>query len=259
MSTATVPASVEILPGYEVIAHLRRGEDTDVYDAWSHERDCRCIVKTLVPGASRTARARLLREGQMLVHYTHPNLVRGYEVHTSPVAAVVMETVTGETLGHLIAYSGRSPLAELCALGVHVSSVLGYLHRDGVLHLDVKPSNIVCQEEQAKLLDLGIAGAFGRSRGYGTPAYMAPEQRRGGIIGPATDVWGLGVTLYEAATGAGPFSADDPLPGRTASPIGKIRRLPRPVADVIDSCLAPVADDRPELRELADVLRHQLD
>ena len=68
-----------------------------------------------------------------------------------------------------------------------------------------------------------------------------------------------GAASPSAATGAGPFSADDPLLGRTASPIGKIRRLPRPVADVIDSCLAPVADDRPELRELADVLRHQLD
>ncbi len=236
----------QLLPGYTCIAHLRRGEDTDVYDAWSSDRECRCIVKRVAPGAPRAARARLLTEGTHLNTLTHPHLVRAYEVHTRP-AAVILETLTGATLSHVIEFEGRSPLAELGVLAVQLSSVLGYLHRHGLIHLDVKPSNIVCQDGQVKLIDLGIAAPPGRSRGYGSPGYMAPEQRRGGQVGPATDVWGLGRTLFEAATG-------EPARREAAQPappsVRTLRRLPRTLADIIDACHAVDPAQRPSLAEV---------
>jgi len=249
-----------IAPGYRVFGLLRRGEDVDVYDAWSDERDARVVVKALRPdrAGDRTARRRLLEEGRTLLRLTHPNLVRAYEVIARPAPLVVLETLTGETLGHMIDGTGpRLPISELGALGVQLTSALTYLHRNGLLHLDVKPSNIVCESEQAKLIDLGIARAPGRGRkGVGTAAYMAPEQVRGGKLTPATDVWGLGVTLYEAATRATPFGDEGARGMNGPAPrIQTHRRLPRRVAELIDACLDSDPAGRPTLAQVTGVLR----
>ena len=249
-----------VAPGYRVFELLRRGDEVDVYDVWSDERDCRCVVKALRPDrlADRSARRRLLAEGRLLHSMTHPHLVRVYEVSDRPLPLVVMETLTGATLGYLIEDDGpRLATAEIAVLGVQLCSALTYLHARDVLHLDLKPANIICQGEQAKLIDLGIARAPGRSkRGVGTPAYMAPEQARGGRLSAATDIWGLGAVLYEAATRTLPFGAD----GWTAStpaplPVGRLRRLPTSMARMIDQCLAPRPQDRPELPQVARILR----
>lgn len=249
-----------IAPGYRVFGLLRRGEDVDVYDAWSDERDARVVVKTVRPDrvADRTARRRLVAEGRTLLRLTHPNLVRAYEIHERPVPLVVLETLTGETLGHMIDGAGpRLPVFELGALGVQLVSALTYLHRNGLLHLDVKPSNIVCQAEQAKLIDLGIARRPGRGcTGVGTAAYMAPEQVRGATLTPATDVWGLGVTLYEAASRTTPFGDDGPGRGGDRAPrIATRRRLPRQVAELVDASLDPDPARRPTLAQAKGVLR----
>ena len=76
------------VPGHVVIDHLNRGPDLDVWDVWSEHRACRCIVKTLAPGAGRGARTRLLREGRLLKRFAHPHLVRAYEVHEDLPAVV---------------------------------------------------------------------------------------------------------------------------------------------------------------------------
>lgn len=246
----------EVAPGHRVLRHLRRGEDTDVYDAWSEERTCRVIVKTLVPGTTSTsARRRLLAEGRHLLALTHPNLVRAYEVHTRPRTAIVLETLTGETLGHLIADVGRLPVAEIGALGAQLCSVVGYLHRADLLHLDIKPSNLVCQDTQTKLLDLGIARRPGPvRRGFGTPVYLSPEQASGRRVSAATDVWGIGVTLWEAATGELPFGVTGVRPERPQVAIRTRRRLPRDLAAAIDGCLARDPRERPTVAELAPTM-----
>jgi serine/threonine protein kinase len=98
---------------------------------------------------------------------------------------------------------------ELAHLGLHLGSAIRYLHAHGWLHLDLKPSNVISECGRAKLIDLSVARPPGAAHGgIGTLYYMAPEQVRGGELGPAADVWGIGAVLFEAATGEPAF--DDP-------------------------------------------------
>ena len=246
------------LPDYTVLAHLHRGQDVDVYDVWSEERWCRCALKLLRTDrlADIGARAALLREARLLARLSHPHIVRAYEVIQRPRPAVVLETLQGATLEHLIVGQGRLATTDLVWLGTHLCAALRYLHRHGYLHLDLKASNIVSHHGLAKLLDLNIARPPGSGRaGEGTRHYMAPEQARGGTLSPATDVWGLGAVLFEAATGrlAFEFTSDGPrYPQleRRADSIRRHRRLPSRLAELIDGCLEPQADQRPSVEAL---------
>jgi eukaryotic-like serine/threonine-protein kinase len=251
----------EIASGYEVLEHLNRSRVLDVYDCWSTERECRCIVKALRPDrlGDPAARRRLLAEARLLTCLCHPGIVRGYEALRRPEPLLVMETLTGETLAHLIDRR-RRPLSarELAFLGLQLASAVGYLHRQGYVHLDLKPSNIVAESGRAKLIDLSIARRPGRVRpGVGTWCYMAPEQARGGRVGEAADVWGVGVVLWEAACGDTPFedeSVEYPQLEHRAPSLRSRRRLPAALADGVDRCLEPDARARPSLGQLRAAL-----
>ncbi|RKT17204.1 serine/threonine protein kinase [Streptomyces sp. 1114.5] len=259
-------AGESIAPGYPVLTHLCRTGWLDVYDCWSEERDCRCVVKVVRPDRrrERRLRERLLREGRWLTEFTHPHLVRGYGTGERPQPYAVQETLTGETLAHLLDTGPRRPAAtDLALLGLHVCSATHYLHGQGLLHLDLKPSNIVIDCRHAKVLDLSIARPPGPGTpGIGTDGYLAPEQASGGLLTSATDVWGIGITLYEAATGELPFgdvpSGDEPVspapPIAPAPPVSRSRRLPRSLAAAIDACLRLAPEERPTLPELAEAL-----
>jgi serine/threonine protein kinase len=287
MSGEPLASGVEIAPGYEVIEHLSRGRRLDVYDAWSAERGCRCVVKVVRPERAREERSRalLLREGALLERLSHPHLVRAYETVLEPAPAVVMETLGGQTLAHMIEEERRelSP-AELAHLGLQLGSAIRYLHRNEFLHLDLKPSNVVADGGRAKVIDLSLARPPGPApAGIGTWCYLAPEQARGGHLGPAADVWGIGVVLFEAATRTPAFDdpdeASDSEPSGTESrswssedseswvsgdhghedypqlreaavPVRSLRELPASLSDLIDACLSPDPDDRPPLEEL---------
>ena len=255
-----LPPGALLAPAYEVVEHLSRGEALDVYDVWSDERDCRCVAKALRPDrrGDRRARARLLREGELLARFTHPHLVRAYETVERPHLVVVLETLTGETLAHLVHRRARRlPARDLAFLGLHLCSALHYLHRHGMLHLDVKPSNIVAERGQAKLLDLSLARPPGPGRrGVGTRGYLAPEQAAGEVFTAAADVYGVGATLFTAATGRRPFEPDDeedryPQLQRAAPPVRTRRRLPLGLATLIDGCLARDPAHRPTVATLA--------
>ncbi len=195
--------------GYTVIGLLSRGNDLDVYDAWSAALEARCVVKTLRPDRLDNPKdvRRLLWEGQLLTTLHHPHLVRGYEVVEEPRPMVAMETITGYTLSALLGMRrARFPLVTLAALGEQLCAALHYLHGRDILHLDLKPGNVVSEAGKAKVIDLSLAHAPGRGpAGWGTPAYMAPEQARGDEFTTASDVWAVGLILYEAATGTQPF------------------------------------------------------
>jgi serine/threonine protein kinase len=258
----TLAEGDELAPGYRVLAHLRRGDTMDVYDVWSEVRACRCVAKMLRPDrlADRDDRRGLLREGRLLKRLTHLHIVRAYEVVEEPLPGVILETLTGATLSYLIEESyRRMDLADVALLGIQLCSALHYLHGQGYLHLDLKPSNIVVCQGLARVIDLSIARRPGHGpKGVGTRVYMAPEQARGGTLGPAADVWGIGATLYEAATGEPPFAY---LEGRRydqlerrAIPIRAHRRVPAAFAAVVDACFDPDPAGRPTVLDLTHAL-----
>jgi serine/threonine protein kinase len=258
-ATATRPDEQLAVPGYRVIERLFRKETVDIYEVWSGERRCRCVAKALRADRLDNARARerLLREGALLHALDHPHLARAYETIESPRPVVILETLTGETLDHLICRRRhRLPAVELAFLGVHLASAMHYLHGKGLLHRDLKPSNVVVQQGRAKVLDLSIATPPGPGRaGTGTFGYLAPEQATGGELTAATDVWGIGATLFAAATGASPFPEDEPFPDADhAPPIRRHRRLPAVVEGVIDACLRFDPARRPTIPEVHERL-----
>ncbi len=265
-------AGKALAPGYKIIEHLHQSNNFDVYDVWSEERACRCIAKAprqdLVE--SEKVRRSLLREGRLLKRLTHPHIVRVYETLKEPYPALILETLTGATLSHIIDTGHRRlPISDVVHLGLHLCSAIHYLHCHGILHLDLKPSNIVSERQLAKILDLSIARPPGRAkRGAGTRQYMAPEQVRGELVSPASDVWGIGAVLFETATAKTPFnvgdenetdsesSTDTDLDSceqvlRRAEPVRVHRqRVPATLADAIDSCLEPEPARRPTVEEL---------
>jgi serine/threonine protein kinase len=264
-----------LVPGYEIVEHLHQSNNFDVYEVFSEERACRCVAKAPRQDLLKVAKVRsgLLREGRLLGKLTHPHIVRLYETIEEPHPTLILETLTGETLSYIIDTNHRRlPLSSVVNLGLHLCSAIHYLHGHGILHLDLKPANIVSERGLAKILDLSIARPPGRSRkGAGTKQYMAPEQVLGERVGPATDVWGIGATLYEAATDVTPFNAEyetgsgsDQEDGsetdlkldaheqvlRRAEPVRVHRRVPATFANVVDACLEPDPTRRPTLENL---------
>ncbi|MFC9281518.1 serine/threonine-protein kinase [Streptomyces collinus] len=250
--------------GYEVLAHLARTGWLDVYDAWSDERDCRCVLKTVRADLREEDRLvrRLLREGRWLREFTHPHLVRAYETFESPEPLVVLETLTGEMLSHLVdRLRHRAAAADVALLGVQLCSAVHYLHGRGLLHLDVKPANVVVDRGHAKLLDLSLARPPGPApAGLGTCGYLAPEQVGGGPLTAAADVWGIGATLFDVATGGPPFDGPGTRsrPVSSAPPVGSRRRLPAALAAAVDACLLTDAGSRPTVAELSTALEATL-
>lgn len=266
-----------IAPGYEVIEHLRRGNDLDVYDAWSEERGSRCIVKALRSDRDRSrARHSLLREGELLERFTHPHIVRAYETIAEPTPMVVIETLTGATLSVEIAEGPEPRADDVAHLGLQLASAIRYLHRNGYLHLDLKPSNVIAEAGRAKLIDLSLARPPGDAHpGIGTYHYLSPEQARGGLLTEAADVWGLGAVLFEAATGEAPFDDDPdafatvasnsdtysdaepdryPQLERAARRPESVRPVEAPLADLIAGCLATDPIERPSIEQLMATL-----
>ena len=266
-STAKTPlapgiAGEEIVPGYEVVRLLRRGSRLDTYDVYSQERYCRCVLKVLTADRQAEDRCRdaLIREGNLLRDLTHPHLLRAYEVVEAPRTAIVLETLTGDTLAALIEDAPLSPL-DTALLGSQLASALGYLHRHGWLHLDVKPSNVVVQSGRAILLDLSVASRPGDGRPHaGTVGYLAPEQVSGRGLSPSADVFGLAVTMGEALTGQLPM--EDPSwrrSSRTAStPTRSFRRrlakTPEPLAGLILASLEADPAQRPTMSDARTAL-----
>jgi serine/threonine protein kinase len=272
-----LPEGSVLAPGYRVKSHISRGQALDVYEVFSEERLCSCIAKVVRPDRldARRVVERLWDEGQTLLRLGHPHLVRCWEVLEEPQLTVILETIPGTTLEEAVEDRLRRYTAEdLAHLGRHLCSAVHYLHREGVLHLDIRPANVMAESGIVKLIDLSLAGAPGPCRrGRGTRHYMAPEQATGGILSAATDVWGIGATMYEAATGEPPFAPLDEVEDeiyeaqhgylqlrRPAPPLRYWRRrLPRTLRAAIESCLQPDPEARPRVDELYATLGTVLD
>ncbi len=266
-SRAPLKAGELLIPGYRVCEHLNRGNVLDVYSVMSAERDCMCIAKLLRPERWRdgTARQQLITEGRLLTRLTHPHLVRGYELaeKARPGGPVlVLETLTGATLSRLIEEDFPQGLdtPDVALLGRQLCSVLHYLHTRNVLHLDLKPSNIICEAGQIRLFDLSLAQSPGECpAGRGTAEYMAPEQVAGESVGFAADVWGLGGVLFRAITGRRPFPRTT-LPRRAGEGVNQepLRRadLHAGMRGLVAGCLRQKPHDRPRLGDVRNILEN---
>src|SRR5918997_1051420 len=203
----------EIAPGLRALRLLGGGIRYQAYIAHSEHLRALVVVKVVRdelvedPGVL----AGLGGEAAMLERLAHPMLLRGFgAVLDGPRPHLVLELIEGPRLSTLIRRHGTD-LEQLLPLALNLCSVLHYLARERVVHLDVKPRNIIMGAEP-RLIDLSIARSLdelGELRSpAGTDAYMAPEQcdvERSGELGPPADVWGLGATLYEAIARRRPF------------------------------------------------------
>lgn len=191
----------------------------------------------------------------MLERLNHPVIVRSFAAAPGDERAyIVLEFLDGPRLSTLIRRYGLA-IEQVLSLGLQLCAALHYMHRREIVHLDVKPRNII-MAGPPRLIDLSIArpvADVGRIVGpIGTAGYMPPEQQdpgRTGDIGPASDMFGLGATLYEAVTSrrlADQPAGTVPLPPRA--------RVPQPLAEVIERCVDPRQEARPAAADVADVL-----
>jgi serine/threonine protein kinase len=210
---------------------LRRGDDIDntlvaidplgggkryeVYRAWDRSLFCEVAVKMLRPDRleDERSRAAFAREIDIARAVAHPNLVRLLRWDESGARPYhVWEFVSAPSLDEHIEAVGQVSVPEICILGIRVCAALHHLHSRDVIHLDVKPSNVTIGDPP-RLLDLSLArrcvAPLKLDRVVGTDAYMAPEQCTRGALTPATDLFGLGATLYEAIAATAPFSDGD--------------------------------------------------
>ncbi len=159
-------------------------------------------------------RWRFLREGRLLQKLAHPTLPRCWEIHEAPRPHIALDLLQGETLSHRLKRMGSLTPAEVGVVGNGLLRALDHLHRHGVVHRDIKPSNVFIRtDEHIMLLDLGLAAdpseplttTLGEI--MGTFAYMAPEQLAGAAVDRRTDLYSVGVTLYECLAGTRPVHA----------------------------------------------------
>lgn len=193
---------------YRLEGLLGAGGMADVHRATDLRLNRPVAVKIFRPGTDPDGEQRFHEEAQMLANLSHPGLVA---VHDSGIedhrAYLVMELVDGPTLREVLDQQ-RLPLEEVTRIGTDLAGVLAYVHEQGVVHRDVKPSNVLLgRGGRVRLADFGIsrlAGASGLTAAdatLGTASYLAPEQVQGDQVGPPADVYALGLVLLEALTG----------------------------------------------------------
>ena len=263
-----------IAPGRTTLRALGGGNRYEVYLVWDEHLHALMVAKLLRPDQveSESALRDLREEAGVLDRLAHPVLVRGFgAVLEGRHPHLLIEHLEGPTLRRLIRRGGPLPLEQLLPLALHVAAALHYMAAEGVVHLDVKPDNIV-MGMPPRLIDLSIVRDLERAarltRPVGTDAYMAPEQcdpaRHPGQIGPPADVWGLAATLWHALSGERPFprpkadaDSEDPdvrWPQLHAEPAPLPRSVPPELSEVLEAGLRKDPAARPQVAELASSL-----
>jgi serine/threonine protein kinase len=262
----------ELARGRFAVRLLGGGERYESLLAWDERLFSLVVVKILRPHLVDDAHSLegLASEVGMLERLRHPVLVRTFgAVLDGPRPHVVLEHLEGPRLSTLIRKYGRVDREQLLPLGLQLFSALHYLADEGVVHLDVKPSNII-MGAPARLIDLSIAqpveALAGKRSPIGTDAYMAPEQCDPVGLGPITaaaDVWGVGATLYDACAARPPFPSpgpDDPrFPQLEEPPAPLPEKLPEELRELVMACLAADPAARPSPAEAAGALELLVD
>ncbi|MGH9057739.1 MAG: protein kinase domain-containing protein, partial [Acidimicrobiales bacterium] len=213
---------------YQMVHHIARGGMAQVYLAKDLLLDRPVALKVLFPELSVDTAfvERFRREARAAANLTHPNIVSVYDWGQGErTYFIVMEYVNGHTLSSLLREGPLDP-ARAASIGADVAAALDFAHKRGVIHRDVKPGNVLIDESgllihetgQVKVADFGIARAIGASEDLtqtgsvmGTATYFSPEQAQGHAVDPRSDVYSLGVVLYEMVAGRAPFTGDSPV------------------------------------------------
>lgn len=205
-----------------------------------------------------TFQARFRAEARHAARLTYPGIAQVFDYGEGPgLAYLVMELVPGQSLSALLKRQGRLPVSRTLALIAQAAAALQAAHDAGVVHRDVKPGNLlVTPDDQIKISDFGISRAIGDATGLtaagqvlGTAYYLSPEQARGRRVGPASDVYALGVVAYECLAGRRPFVGDNP----TMVALAQVREeppalpadVPEPVRTLVARMLAKDPASRP--------------
>ncbi|HEX2057457.1 MAG TPA: serine/threonine-protein kinase [Actinomycetota bacterium] len=206
------------------------------------------LPPTVPENERAVTRARVLREARAAARISHPGAVVVYDVvEENQRPYVVMELVEAPTLEEVVRRDGPLDEATAARLGIEILGALEAAHEEDIVHRDVKPANVMLPEgRHAKLADFGIASVKGDPRltatglVLGSPSYMAPEQAKEDVTGPASDLWSLGATLYFAVEGEPPFDRGQAIPTLTAvvgeepRPLKRARALRGPIEALLE-------------------------
>src|ERR671924_1201548 len=205
---------------YRIMRKLGAGGMANVYLAEDQELGRRVAIKILNDRHANDDQfiERFRREAKNAAGLSHPNIVSIYDRgEAEGTYYIAMEYLEGRTLKELIVTKGPTPIHVAIDYTRQILAALGFAHRNGIVHRDIKPHNVVVGPDgRLKVTDFGIArsGASQMTEAgsiIGTAQYLSPEQARGAPVSPASDIYSAGVVLYEMLTGTVPFTGDTPL------------------------------------------------
>src|SRR5688572_4174734 len=258
--------SAKSIGGYRVISRLGSGGMGDVFLAEDERLQRQVAIKRILPasGADDHAGRRLLTEARAAGKLDHPNICSVYEVGEDNGAPfIVMPVVEGETLASRL-QAGPLPIAEAVAVAAQVADALAAAHKHGILHRDIKPANLMIgARSHVRVMDFGLATIAGPATAetvsrltlpgsmVGTIAYMSPEQARGEHVDARSDLFSLGVVLFEMVCGSRPFERASTVDGLAALLIEpppplvtKRPDAPQELQRIISKALQKSRDDR---------------